>query len=220
MKIFKRLGLGLAAAMLSVSATAGNIGFDEGALQQTGNIAYAGFGGSLIGSGIIFSTILGSDTPSNTGVSLDCLACELSFNTGPNVSEGPSTWLFGSGGNFNITGTAMNGATQIATGLLLTGSFSGPSLVLGGGGTGLFVGQGFDTKHDDLEAFFGYPADQPWNFAATTLSVGSCVAAGGSGGFNCGVLNADVNNVSRVPIPGTAALLLFGLGMTRRRKSV
>jgi hypothetical protein len=214
---------GLALAMAASFASAGNIGLDEGALAQTGTISYDGIGGGLVGTDIIFSTILGTDTLANDGSALTCTGCLLNFITGANVSEGAPTWEFNGGGAFAVTGTAFDGANQIATGVLMQGSFGGNSLVLGGNGSGLFVGLGADTKNDDLEAFFGYPADQAWNFAVTTLSIGSCNASGGAGGFTCGVLNADVNNVSQVPIAGTWALMplgLFGMGLMRRRAVV
>ena len=212
----------LATLLMTVSiASAGNIGFDEGALTQTGTISYDGEGGSLIGNSIVFSTILGTDTPSNAGSILTCTSCMLNFLTGANTLEGPTQWNFGAGGLFSVTGTVFNGAVQIATGNLLSGTFGLQSSVIGTSGSGLFVGFGADSKHDDLEAFYGYPANKSWDFASTTLSLNTC-SAPGNGGFSCGVLNADLNNVSvDVPSPGPVGLMgagLFALGLVARKR--
>ena len=196
--------------LMSLVVNAGLINFDEGATTQTGTLTYDGNGGAAVGTDIIFTTIDGVATPLNSGSVLECRGCELDFLTGLNTLEGPALWQWMAGGSFTVTGEAYDGATLIASGTLLAGTFGGTPSVVGNAASALFVSLGVDEKHDDLEAFYGYDPDQPWVFAHTNLALDSCVAAGGAGGFACDVNNADLANASRVPTPATA--MLFGIG--------
>jgi hypothetical protein len=221
MKMFKRLGLGIAAAMLSLSAIAGpmTIGFDDGAGIQDGTVSWGGGLAPLIGAGIDFHSIDGTGTPLNAGLAgaLSCVGCELSFQTGAYSGSGG---VFEVGGFFTVVGQAFDGANLIAAGNLLTGIFTADvaAPIFGGIGSasGLFLGLGTDTKHQGLVDYFGLSSNT-FQFASTSISLGTC-----SNG-TCIVTNADIDNLNSVPIVGTAALIfpaLFGMGLMRRRAVV
>jgi hypothetical protein len=212
MKI-KRMFLGLIIGLLPMTAMAiPMIGFDDGFTTQTGTLTYDGIGGAAIGTGILFDSILGTDTATNAGNALTCTSCIMNFITGGNTQEGPGqNWLFGDGGSISITGSAYNGATLIASGVLATGSFISTPTVVGIGTTSaLFAGFGIDTKNTDLIDFWGFDAATDWDFATTNISLTTCSAGANAGGFSCGIGNADFNNVQAVSAPATG--LLFGIG--------
>ena len=221
MKRYIEIGLCIVAAFaFSTSANAASISFDDGDSPQGGSISYDGEGGSLTGTGIFLSSIIGVDTPDNSLVSLECEGCVLNFTTGANISEGPGTWVFSPGGEFTITGTAVNGGFgDVATGTLLTGSFTGTPLAGGPLGSIIFGAFGIDTKHPDLLDFYGYGPNQAFDFANTEIGLGSCDNSD-NGCFVCGIQNADVTNTV-VPIPAAAWLFgsaLMGLVAVAKRK--
>jgi hypothetical protein len=223
MKKFTMVAAGLLAC-LAMTAQAGLIGFDEGADPQVGTFSYDGLGGGAVGSGINFSTIDGVDTPANAGSVLECRGCLLEFITGANTLEGPAIWQWLAGGSFAVTGDAYDGATLVASGALLTGSFSAGSFSLGNGvngGNQLFVGVGTDAKHEGIVDYFGYDPGTAFSFATTNLSLLGCTNSGGSGGFNCNVSNADLDNAANVPLPATAFLMAIGAAglVTARKKA-
>ncbi|MEN8205169.1 MAG: VPLPA-CTERM sorting domain-containing protein [Pseudomonadota bacterium] len=199
-------------AFVSFSASSATISFDDGADPQNGTLSYDGTGGALIGSGIDFYTILGEDTPSNPGIALDCVDCVLDFTTGTNISEGPVVWEFNGGGSLTITGTVKDGVTQIASGTLVSGSFSDAVVTGDGNDASVLILSGFgtDSKNADLLNFFGL-SEQGFTFASTNISIGN-VNYLGNGGFNGTLTNADFDNITTV-VPVPAAVWLFGSGL-------
>jgi hypothetical protein len=145
----------------------------------------------------------------------------LNFTTGANILDaGP--WTFDSGGNLEISGTAKQGDTVVASGVLASGSFgdSGGNVVAGSGTTLNFSGIGIDDKNEDLSAFYG--EENPFDFSATTIQLGTATISA-DGSFIGTVTNADFDNVSTasdegpterptgVAEPGTLLLMSLGL---------
>jgi len=216
----KRFIAALSIALASSFATAGpiTIGFDDGAGTQDGTMTWAGGLAPLVGSGIDFYTIDGTGTPLNSGpgFALDCLSCVLEFETGAYTGAGG---VFEDGGYFTVTGTAYDpiAAANVAVGTLLDGYFddflADPTFTGLGGSTGIFIGLGLDTKHDGLLDYFGMDLATNFVYANTEIALASC----GSG--SCIVTNADIDNLARVPEPGTLVLMALGLcGVVAARK--
>ena len=200
------------------------IGFDDvDDSQQAGILSYNGAGGPLVGSNIFLDQI----TYSGSAQVLTIDNGLLNFQTGANISEGPTQWVFGNGGSFTITGTAKDaGNTVVATGTLLSGYFTGagnPTLQSGAVGPlqnfGLFAGAGLDTKNEDILDFWNVDS-VAFAFANTEISTGN-FATSGDGSFVANVVNADVDNFG-VPDTGMTIILLgtglVGLGLFRRQK--
>ena len=88
-----------------------------------------------------------------------------------------------------------------------------------GAGNGLAAAVGLETMDAALASFYGYTTTL-FEFAYTSISLGSCTGVGATG-FNCDVQNADITNTA-VPVPAAAWLFgsaLVGLGLVRRRQS-
>lgn len=178
-----------------------------------GTISYDGAGGALIGANIRIDQITGTSTPANSGVALSIVGGVLSFQTGANTSEGGAGGLstFGSGGSFTLSGTVFNGLIQIATGNLITGSFTGTPYFSGGNPFSTFGSFGIDTKNIDLLAFYGI-LNNSFSFANTEIASTSTFGADGS--FRSQVVNADINNMENPGVPdGGATIALFGLAL-------
>jgi PEP-CTERM motif len=178
-----------------------------------GTLSYGGATGidPLIGTDILFDTVTGVGT--SPAGSLEIVDGKLNFSTGPNISEETSIYTFADGGSFVLTGTVIRpDTTVVASGVLVTGSFTGTSIVLGlGGGNGLFTGVGIDTKNPFLLAYYGITATS-FEFANTDIGF----AAGGlepDGGFIAEIRDADLTNTAAVPEPTTALLAVLGLGL-------
>lgn len=203
----------LALLTMSAFSMAGQIKFDEGITPQAGSISYDGVGGSLIGTGINFTSSLGVATLLEDGTSLTCSGCLLDFATGSNISEGPALWQWNAGGSLTLTGTLFQGITQIATGNLLTGIFTAPPspTFAGAGSSGLFLSVGDITANSDIATFYGFSPTETFDFAHTVLAIGGC-NFGVSGAFDCSLANADLNLVN-APVPTPATMPLFGLGL-------
>jgi PEP-CTERM motif len=207
-------GLILTAAPAAALPTI-NVDQGTGAGQAGGTLTYDGAGGPLIGSGIGFGALAGFDTASNAGVSLFCVPdCTLSFQTGPNTAEGADggTWLWDGGGSFVLDGTLNTAAdgsgADIASGTLLSGTFTGALGLVGPEGRLLVTGVGEDQKIGGLLDFYAIPDFLPFRFANTEI-VATGLVVGADGSLAGSVVNADLTN-TQIPEPGT--LLLLGTG--------
>jgi hypothetical protein len=188
-----------------------------------GTIAYGGGAAPVIGTDVAFDLLVATATPLNAGT-YGCSGCLLNFTTGANTSNlnlggGLRNYTWAGGGSFVLTGTVFNPAdlSVIASGTLLIGTFNsaqGLSVVLGGLNNDIinFIGQGTDAKHPDLLAFFGIDPDVPFNYSNFEGSGQGTVGAGGS--FTGTVDEADLINteITGIPEPTSALLLLLGLG--------
>jgi len=189
-----------------------------------GTLSYDGDGGSLVGTDILFETVMGTDTPDNDGVVLDISDGYLNFETGPNISEGPSIWEFESGGNFILEGTVKDeNGDVIASGELLNGSWTANPYnpqVTGNQFVLILSGFGIDSKNQDLLDFYGITATN-FQFVNTEISSEINMFDDKTGAFAANVTNADLVNAS---IPDASIMFLLGpsllcLGLLGRRKS-
>jgi hypothetical protein len=201
------------AMVVTLSASPANaavIIFDQNGGASGGNLSYDGAGGGAVGTNIVF------DTVNVDGTILTCVGCVLNFTTGPNTIDTPFFWTWSGGGSFVITGQIIdpnNGNALVASGVLLSGSFSGPVPAFAAVGAGFAItmnGSGTDTKNADLLAYFGLSPND-FIYASTNITGEDCVSGAGNG-FSCGVVTADVTNTEQ-PAPEPATLTLFGLGL-------
>jgi hypothetical protein len=210
------LSLLLAAAPAAALPTI-NVDQGTGAGQAGGTLTYDGAGGPLIGGGIGFGALAGFDTALNTGVSLFCVPnCQLDFTTGANTVEGAvggGAWTWDGGGTFVLEGTLNTAAdgtgAEIASGTLLSGTFTGALGLVGPEGRLLVIGVGEDEKIGSLLEFYAIPEFLPFRFANTEI-VATGLVVGADGSLAGSVTNADLTN-TQIPEGGT--LLLFGSGM-------
>ena len=214
----KKKWLGTAAAVaLSValgtaSASAIELNFDQ--LSDGGTLSYNGTGGPLVGTNIVFQQVTGIGTPLENGTVLTCSPdCTLNFTTGNNTVETATGYVWAGGGTFTLTGTLFDGATEIASGTLLTGTFTGTLLSPGGSLSGAqfgFLGLGTDSKDPDLLAFFGLTG---YDLSFTNTEIGSsCIQNSTTLALACNVSEADLINTA-TPVPEPSTMLLFGLGL-------
>lgn len=221
-QIISLFAVGIFISLLSAGAGAAVISFDDDAGSQNGRLLYKKSGGPLIGLDIEFHSILGVATPSNSGNRLVCDSCTLSFTTGNNISDGPNLWQFAGGGSLTISGTARDKANIIASGTLVSGSFTSVTVTGDGNNNGALIMSGFgtDLKHPDLLSHFGIKGKTPFTFADTNISLGNVSYPSEDGAFVATVTNADFDN-TEVPIPAAAWLFgtaLFGLVSIAKRK--
>lgn len=200
----------LASMLTAATANAAVITFDNSGMAS-GNIAYNGTGGPATGTDITF------DIVTFESLILDCNDCMLDFVTGNNTFESPALATFDGGGSFVITGTITdptNGNALVASGVLLSGTFSGPLpglAITQEGGRVTVTGAGIDEKNADLLAYLGL-ADTSFVYASTNISATGC-DGNLTNGFNCRVVEADVVNTSVEEVPEPGTLALFGLGL-------
>jgi hypothetical protein len=181
--------------------------FDQA--TDAGTLSYNGVGGPLKGTGIRFDMIKGIDTAINDGVTLSCVSCFLSFETGANLDHTAPSYSWAGGGYFKLTGTAKDGITTVASGTLLEGVWDDPVLGLRLGSSFQAIGTGTDTKHAGLLSFFGLPSIS-FSFANSELSG---IATSSGTGFTASVTEADLTNMAPTATPEPATILLFGAGL-------
>ena len=211
------------ASQVAVASAVQMISFDDDSIVQTGTVNYVA-GSTLSGTDILFSSVIGLNTPMNDGTVLTLENGKLNFVTGPNAGTIGDVTTFSGGGYFTIRGDLYkNGATLVNTSsdLLVEGTFSEATLTEFFDGTSLaFVSAGTDVKNQDLVDFYGVNADT-FSFVSSQLSLLG-VTPDGNGGFTAKVSNADFDNSPAVSDESsTVALLglgLAGLGAIARRR--
>jgi hypothetical protein len=215
MKLINRFELAAAFALVfalnAFPASAINLNFDQ--LVDGGTLTYSGTAGTpLTGTDIFFQQVTGIDTPLNSGVTLTCQTpCLLNFATGGNTTEGV-VYQWNGGGTFVLTGTLLGpGNVVIASGTLLTGTFTTAVGVAAPGDPSQFTFNGFgiDDKNPDLIAYFGL---QNYDFSFANTEISSPCAPGANGSLSCSVNEADLVNTA-TPVTEPASMLLFGLGL-------
>jgi hypothetical protein len=212
---WRLLGCAIALVLPVFASAEPVLKFDD-PLGPGGMVTYGAGGGPAIGTNLLFQSILGLGTPANDMVQLTCLGCVMSFETGPNTGEavGGSLWFFAGGGEITIVGAIPELGIGPGT-TILSGTFTGTQVQqIGIGGMAQFAGQGFDTNHSQLAAFYGLPAQ--FGFATTAIQL--ALQNGGEGSFSGTVENTDLNNIAETPvppaqIPSPATVLLIGCGL-------
>jgi len=188
--------------------------------QINTTVSYDGsLGGALMGGSITVSSVTGTGTPSNSGVTATCVLCTLSFSTGGLTSTTATSWIFGGGGSITLTGGVdFSDATDIATGtLLFSGSWSPSPTVLASGATLKISAASFlDTKNAALRAYFGIP-----DGSALFGDLGLVFSGAGSppGGFASTSITGGLvtNAVSEPPVIALFGAMLVGLGIWGRK---
>jgi hypothetical protein len=205
------------------------ITFDQAAPRDFGGtVSYATLGGTLVGNDIKFTRIIVSGVSPALDIAYDCQTCRLDFTSGPNVLPGPNIYQWGGGGTFVLYGgsilmgidpgytdptcddDAIDDDCDPQT-VLLSGTFnsSPPNLGSGGGSTFNFISTGVDEKNADLVAYLKIDPLN-WTYAESNLSLGT-VEFNSDGTFEDAlVTQADI--INKLPEPGSALLLLLGLG--------
>ncbi len=192
----------IALLLVPAVASAATITFDQTITGNLGTISESG--GTVVGDDIIFQRIThvesgtvvfcGATFDQETGTDTDCL---LNFDTSTGIFV-----LTAEAGLFDMDGNPLPGSFPGMT--VLAGTFTSFNF-LTGGGLGVFVGFGVDSKHESLLRFFGIDPNTKFMFANTEIT-GSRQADG-----SFVVNEADIVNESVVPEPGLLAL--FGLGL-------
>ena len=186
---------------------------DFNVASGSGSITYGGGADDANGTGLSVNSVKGTDTPANAGVSVPCLGCTMTFDTGARIAG----WTWGSTGanSILITGHVDLDSDSVVdagepTGTLLTGSF-GTAFVTVNGPTLKFAGASFlDTKNANLTAFYGllggpypYSGNFGINFFAPGVVVGNAITSTSVAG---GI-------VSNTPVPEASSLVLLGAGL-------
>ncbi len=208
--------VGITAGAQTEGAT---IVFDQ--INNSGTISYDGtIGGVLVGTDIVFESINGNGTDNDQ--TIDCDGCLLNFTTGAVTSVVGNSYTFAAGGTFTVVGGSILGGIPAGT-TLLTGTWTTPisvDITQNAIESMILTGSGEDQKDEDLLAiFFNDPPDD-WEFVDSTIQItndqtGIVVGPGTAFTSNLAIGgNADLVNssVEDVPEPGSALLLLLGLG--------
>ena len=191
--------------------------FDD-ATVDGGSFSYSGRGGAVSGANIRLDTIFGSGTASNDGVALTCEDCTLSFVSGANDFETP-IWAFSPGGGFAVTGTAKNGALEIASGTLLSGVFNDTTFASKAGNAHINLSASLDVTMDDaLAEFYGTST----HGLAVMTQIHSLLTPVdfSTRAFQGTSTDTDINYLSALPVPATLPLFLSalaGIAMIGRR---
>ena len=188
-------GIALAVPAITLDTTPGGAG---------GTLTDDGLGGPLVGTGVVFVEIQGTDTPANNGDVMACTGCTLSFTTGANVQEGPTDWTWAGDGTFTLTGSVAD--LGLVNAALLSSTFTDtpntPGLV-SGGSSALFRSLGVDTQNEVLASHYGLPPD--FTVANTVIALGTSDLDASDNSFTAIPNQADLIN--------TAVLLLLGSGL-------
>lgn len=203
----------------------------------TGTLSYDGAGGPLVGEDIGFSLVSGVGTPflgtllcgTTDGVLFTFSPCLLKFETGDLDTDTPTelTWNGNPAlGSFQVIGGLVDDTTMTqispAGSVLLDGLIQAVSLEFKGGGQWEAGLGGIDIKDEGLvEFFYGEGASTDFRYVNSELVISGIGGSGSaSDGFDADVSQADL--VNSTPEPGSALLMLLGLGSLaayRRRRS-
>lgn len=181
----------------------------------TGSLSHPVAAGPLDGSGLEIASVHSLSSPLNSGVTLACLDCELSFETGNRLSFGSSggidTWVFDHAGSILTVEGKIPSIGIGASTTLLDATFANDVVVIRFDFTSFTVASGVHQGSVDLSLanYFGegLPA-----FEAGGMSVQSTVPSLGAGGtFASSATLGGIITTNVVPEPGTAFLLTLGL---------
>ncbi|MCK6553484.1 hypothetical protein L6Q96_02690 [Candidatus Binatia bacterium] len=130
----------------------------------TGTLSYAGGSGALVGTNVETDAVTGVGTPSNAGVTGTCIGCRLNFQTGGLTGTTVDEWTFGPGGIVRVTGAVdfdgdnVIGPGDIASTLLIDGTFRGPAMLKRTGPISYqLTADLMDEKRAPLRNFYGMP---------------------------------------------------------------
>lgn len=215
----------VAVGILTAAASEGaTITFDQGDADE-GTVSYDGTaGGILIGTDILFTSIVGTGTDNDT--TIDCDGCFLNFNSGALISVVGNVYTFAGGGFFDVIGGSILGGIAAGS-TLVDGEFDGPVVVTVTSISLTMITSGTDTKDPELLDFFFATPPGAFSFIESTIQIESeagGVIKGPGTRFTADLAlggDADLVNSTAVavPTPGTTALFLLGLtGLSAYRR--
>ncbi|HVX68030.1 MAG TPA: hypothetical protein VHA11_15565 [Bryobacteraceae bacterium] len=215
---------------LSSAALWGEPMIDFSGAGFSGTISSAGLGSSVIGSGVLITSLDGIGVPQNAGnhtvtgtspTGSGVLNFETGTITSVTYNASQYVYTFNGGGAFSITGNVpdagINGNQTLLSGTFYDGTFT--LTQFGSGYLAMFQGSGADTKNPDLLAYFGLP-DTPFRFAGYSIAGSVFGDVGQNGAFYATAMSTDIVNTAA---PEPSAILLLGsclllIGGLLRRK--